>query len=40
MKDLIVNFVGAICFSTIGYLYIRNRVKYKFASNFISTKEE
>lgn len=40
MKDLIVNFVGAICFSTIGYLYIRNRDKYKFASNFISTKEE
>lgn len=40
MKDLIVNFVGAICFSTIGYLYIRNRDKYKFASNFIPTKEE
>ena len=40
MKDLIVNFVGAICFSTIGYLYIRNRDKYKFASNFISKKEE
>ena len=40
IKDLIVNFVGAICFSTIGYLYIRNRDKYKFASNFIPTKEE
>lgn len=39
MKDLIVNFIGAVCFSFIGYLYIKNREKYKFATNFIPTKE-
>ena len=38
MKDLFVNFIGAICFSFIGFLYIKNREKYKFASNFIPTK--
>lgn len=40
MKDLFVNFIGAICFSFIGYLYIINREKYKFASNFIPVKKE
>ncbi len=35
MKDLIVNFIGAICFSIFGYLYILNRDKYKFINNFI-----
>ena len=39
MKDLIVNFIGAICFSFIGYLYILNREKYKFAVNFIPKKK-
>lgn len=38
MKDLIVNFVGAVVFSTIGYFYIHNRDKYKFAENFIPVK--
>ena len=38
MKDLIVNFIGAIVFSIIGYFYIHNRDKYKFAENFIPTK--
>lgn len=38
MEDLIVNFIGAAAFSLIGYLYIHNRDKYKFASNFIPTK--
>ena len=38
MKDLIVNFIGAIAFSTIGYFYIHNRDKYKFAENFIPIK--
>ena len=38
MKDLIVNFVGAVSFSTLGFLYITNREKYKFASNFIPQK--
>ena len=40
MKDLIVNFIGAIGFSFIGFLYINNREKYKFASNFIPVKNE
>lgn len=40
MKDLFVNFIGAVCFSFIGYLYVQNRDKYKFASNFIPTKNE
>ena len=38
MKDLIVNFIGAVVFSTIGYFYIHNRDKYKFAENFIPIK--
>ncbi len=40
MKDLLVNLVGAVVFSTIGFLYIKNRDKYKFAQNFIPIKEE
>lgn len=40
MKDLFVNFIGAIIFSFIGYLYIKNRNKYKFATNFIPVKNE
>lgn len=40
MKDLLVNFVGAVVFSFLGYLYILNREKYKFATNFIPTKNE
>lgn len=35
MKDLLVNFIGAVVFSIIGMLYIRNRDGYKFAENFI-----
>lgn len=35
MKDLIVNFIGAIIFSIIGLLYIKNRDEYKFAEMFI-----
>lgn len=38
MKDLFVNFIGALCFSIFGYLYILNRDKYHFLSNFIPTK--
>lgn len=37
MKDLLVNFVGAVIFSLIGLLYIKNRDKYAFAENFIPT---
>lgn len=35
MQDLIVNFVGAMVFSILGMLYIKNRDAYKFAENFI-----
>ena len=38
MKDLMVNFIGAICFSVFGYLYIINRGKYHFINNFIARK--
>ena len=38
MKDLVVNFIGAVVFSTIGYYYIQNRNKYKFVENFIPKK--
>lgn len=38
MKDLFVNFIGAIAFSIIGYVYIKDREKYKFADNFIPKK--
>ena len=39
MKDLIVNFIGAIVFSTIGYFYIQNRNKYKFIEQLIPIKK-
>ena len=35
MKDLMVNFIGAAIFSIIGYSYIKNRGKGKFANCFI-----
>lgn len=35
--DLAVNFIGAIVFSIFGYLYIKNRDKYKFMESFIPT---
>lgn len=35
MKDLFVNFIGAVVFSVIGYFYVKNRGKGKFASRFI-----
>lgn len=38
MKDLFVNFIGAIVFSIIGFLHVQNREKYKFAEGFIPTK--
>lgn len=40
MKDLFVNFIGAICFSSFGYLYILNRDKYSFINNFIPLKRK
>ena len=35
MKDLFVNFVGAVVFSIVGYFYVKGRGKGKFAKNFI-----
>ena len=35
MKDLLVNFIGAVVFSVIGYFYIKNRGKGRFARRFI-----
>lgn len=35
IKDLYVNFIGAIIFSCIGYLYIKNRDDYRFIEKFI-----
>ena len=40
MKDLFVNFIGAIIFSIIGILYIKDRDGYKFAENFIPKSRE
>lgn len=38
MKDLVVNFIGALIFSIFGFLYILNRDKYKFINHFIVKK--
>lgn len=35
MKDLFVNFLGAVVFSAVGYVYIKRRGKSKFARRFI-----
>ena len=35
MKDLFVNFIGAVVFSIIGYFYVKNRGKGSFARRFI-----
>ena len=44
MKDLMVNFVGAVVFSVIGFLYTKHREKGSFAERFIpqvkDTQEE
>lgn len=38
MEDLFVNLIGAVVFSIIGYIYVKNRDKDGFASNFIPKK--
>ena len=35
MEDLLVNFIGETVFSIIGYFYVKNRGKGKFARRFI-----
>lgn len=37
MKDLFVNFIGALVFSVIGFFYVKGRGKGKFAKRFIPT---
>ncbi|MDD5937574.1 MAG: hypothetical protein PUC36_00965 [Clostridiales bacterium] len=37
MKDLFVNFIGAVVFSIIGYFYVKTRGKGTFAKRFIPT---
>ena len=37
MKDMFVNFVGAVVFSVIGYIYVKQRGKGKLAGAFIPT---
>ena len=39
MKDLIVNFIGAVIFNIFGYLYLKNRDD-KFIKNFIIKRKE
>lgn len=38
MKDLLVNFVGAVVFGIIGYFYVRSRGKGRFARQFIPVR--
>ena len=40
MKDLMVNFVGAVVFSIIGFFYIKSRGRNKFAERFIPKVKE
>lgn len=40
MKDLMVNFIGAVVFCVIGYLYLKGRSKGKFAKRFIPVIDE
>ena len=35
MKDLFVNFIGAVVFSIIGYFYVKSRGQGRFAGRFI-----
>ena len=41
MKDLMVNFVGAVVFNGLGFIYLKNRgKKASFLNNFIPKKAE
>lgn len=40
IKDMFVNFIGAIVFSIIGFFYVKNRGKGDFAKKFIPVIEE
>ena len=38
MKDLIVNFIGAVVFSSLGYFYLISKGKNTFVTNFVPQK--
>lgn len=40
MEDLLVNFIGAFVFSVIGFFYVQNRGKNRFASRFIPRRKK
>lgn len=40
MEDLFVNFIGALIFSIIGYLYVRSRGEGRFVKRFIPVANE
>ena len=40
MKDLFVNFIGAVVFSAIGYVYVKTRGKGKIAKGLIPTLKD
>jgi len=40
MKDLFVNFIGAVIFSILGYFYVKTRGKGKLARRFIPRQKE
>ena len=40
MKDLFVNFIGAVVFSVFGFLYARSNGKKKVVSTFMPSKKE
>ncbi len=39
MKDLFVNFIGAVCFSLFGYFYVKSRGKNRFAGSLIPRRK-
>lgn len=39
MKDLFVNMIGAVVFTFLGFLYLKNREKYKFFENLIASRD-
>ncbi len=40
MKDLLVNFIGAVVFSIFGYFYVKNRGKGNFVSGFVPRRKK
>ena len=38
MKDLVVNFVGALVFNVFGFIYLKNRDKDRVVKHFIIKK--